>query len=181
MRNEGALGCWTGMLRTLTRFCLDSVHTLESFPGAINSDTRGVNVNNDVKRNICASSILLNREPAHVCSYFQLGSWHPFLCVRAFPIPESCGEQECLGSYANGLLPSIIQQAGHAIVSVPRPVPVTVTVHSQANVPSLFFLCQSNDLQVRWSSLLLLFHFYCPSLHPQTCDFHVSNKSASPG
>lgn len=28
----------------------------------------------------------------------------------AFLIPECCGEKECLGSYANGLLPSIIQE-----------------------------------------------------------------------
>lgn len=40
-----------------------------------------------------------------------------------FPSQSAAQENECLGSYANGLLTSIIQEAGNAIVSTSRPCP----------------------------------------------------------
>lgn len=51
--------------------------------------------------------------------------------VRAFPIPASCGEKECLGSYAN---PSVNYSGGRK-----RDLLVTFTVRNQANDPRPFF------------------------------------------
>lgn len=84
---------------------------------------------------------------------------------EGFPhIPESCGRErrECLGSYANGHLPSIIQEAANVIVSIPPP--------ARPMFPGLFFFFPR---RMTYNKMMPISRFCC-----QPCDFRVRNNSA---